>query len=96
MLDRLKEIPMVKNIIKKQKEDEKDKQTKAFIMDFLEIKNRLFSVRSKFNITNDDDLTESLIYEEKALVSRYQYMIKLAKLRGVKSGLVLNSEAIKS
>lgn len=91
MLDKIKNLKPVKDLFIKQESHESEKKTKAFIMDLIEIKNKLYSVRTMFNTINDEDLVESLIYEEQALLSRYQYMIKQAKLKGIKSELILNS-----
>ena len=40
-------------------------------------------VEGLFNLTSDEDLTESFIYESNALASRYRFLLRLAKARGL-------------
>lgn len=44
-----------------------------------EVKNQLEAVESKFNLCCEDELIESLIYEERALKARYAYLMSEAK-----------------
>ena len=62
-------------------------QDKEFFEDIQEVQNRLDSVNSRYDLTSDNDLVESLIYEQRSLESRYQYLIKTAKEKGIKSNI---------
>lgn len=62
-------------------------QDKEFFKDIQEVQNRLDSVNSRYDLTSDNDLVESLIYEQRALESRYHYLIKTAKEKGIKSNI---------
>ena len=62
-------------------------QDKEFFKDIQEVQNRLDSVNSRYDLTSDNDLVESLIYEQRSLESRYQYLIKTAKEKGIKSNI---------
>ena len=40
-------------------------------------------VEQLFNLTSDEDLTESFIYESNALSSRYRFLLHMARERGL-------------
>ena len=44
-----------------------------------EVKEKLAIVSEHYNIAEDNDLVEALIYEEKSLKARYDYLIKQCK-----------------
>ncbi len=44
-----------------------------------DVKFKLNSVQDRFKMAVDEDLIDSLIYEEIALISRYEYLIKESK-----------------
>ena len=71
----------------KRKQENEDKE---FFDDITEVQHRLDSVKSRYDLASDTDLVDSLIYEEKALLSRYEYLIKTAKDKGIKSNLKTN------
>lgn len=86
-------IQFFKNIFNtsdKQKLKSEIKEESELIADINEVKERLISVESRYNITMDEDLLESLIFEENALKARYEYLIKVAKMKGIKSEIKLN------
>jgi len=47
------------------------------------LKDKLKSQEQEFNMTDDDDLLEALIYEQKALQSRFTFLMKQAKEAGL-------------
>lgn len=80
-------LGFAKKISDKQTKRKKQNQDKEFFDDILEVENRLDSVQSRYNLTSDNDLVDSLIYEEISLKSRYGYLIKTAKDKGIKCDL---------
>ena len=59
-----------------------DRQIKS---ELSHIKRELASVTSVFNMTSDEDMIESLIYQMNGLSLRYDYLLKQAKERGLRS-----------
>ena len=57
--------------------------SRNLIMDLNEVTEQLKDLSVKYNMINDSDLIESLIYEELALKSKYSYLLKLAKSNNV-------------
>lgn len=47
------------------------------------VKKQIESCKQRFNLLSDDNLVESLIYEERALYARYAYLIELAKSKSI-------------
>ena len=47
--------------------------------ELIEISQRIQAQDELFDLVEDDDLIEAIIYEQKALYSRYTYLIKKAK-----------------
>lgn len=80
-------IGIIKRFINPKTENNNIEQNKNFIDDIEEIKKRLDAVHQRYNLTSDNDLLDSLIYEEKSLLSRYEYLIKTAKQKGIKNDL---------
>ncbi len=56
------------------------------IDDISDIKMKLNSAHSRFDYALDDELVESTIYEIESLESRYGYLLKQAKTRGILCG----------
>lgn len=59
------------------------------LSDIDEIADRLSHCRKCFNLVTDDDLIEAAIYEELALRSRYAYLMKTAREKGITGRTVL-------
>lgn len=78
-------LNITKKISDLQTKRTKQNQDKEFFDDIHEVQNRLDSVKSRYNLASDTDLVDSLIFEEKSLVSRYEYLIKTAKDKGIKN-----------
>ncbi len=59
------------------------------LSDIDEIVSKLSHCRRRFNLVTDDDLIEAAIYEELALRSRYAYLMKTAREKGITGRTVL-------
>lgn len=67
---------MIKNV---KKSKESNKEVEDFKSEFYNICACLKKYEQLFNMTENDDLLEALIYEHKALESRYTYLMKKAR-----------------
>ena len=56
----------------------------SYYDDMKTVKNRLESVRSRFDLATDEDIVDALIFEEKSLLAHYEYLIKKSKSLGIK------------
>lgn len=52
--------------------------------DIAYVEQRLERIRESFDMTDEPELVESLIYEELALKSRYAYLLRLAKENNIR------------
>lgn len=59
--------------------DEEEQERRQLIDDILNLKYSMKKTEFLFDRTEDTDLIDALIYEHKALQSRYTYLIKKAK-----------------
>lgn len=50
-----------------------------------EAKQELEMIRISFNFISDSNLVESLIYKERDIMARYEYLLKRAKEKGIKA-----------
>lgn len=48
---------------------------------------RLERIRESYDMTDQPEMVESLIYEEKAMKARFDYLIRIAKERNIKCRL---------
>ncbi|MDE5859690.1 MAG: DUF2508 family protein [Oscillospiraceae bacterium] len=48
------------------------------------VSDRLERIRESYDMTAEPELVESLIYEERAMRSRYDYLIRVAKENNIK------------
>lgn len=63
---------------------------KERILEDLEyVTNRLERIRESYDMTSEPEMVESLIYEEKAMKARFDYLIRIAKERNIKCSLGL-------
>lgn len=51
------------------------------------VTNRLERIRESYDMTDQPEMVESLIYEEKAMKARFDYLIRIAKERNIKCRL---------
>ena len=47
--------------------------------EIIDVQNKLLQIREKYNLAQDDLIIESLIYEEKSLLKKYEFLIKEIK-----------------
>lgn len=73
------------------KESRAEKEAADFKNRLLEdleyVTERLERIRESFDMTDRPEMVESLIYEEKAMKARLDYLIRLAKERNIKCRL---------
>ena len=48
------------------------------------VSERLERIRESYDMTSEPELVDALIYEEKALRSRFDYLIRIAKEKNIK------------
>ncbi len=58
--------------------------SKKIVRDIQNICHKRTVLKIKYGLANDDDLIESIIYEELALHSRYNYLVRIAKDNDIK------------
>lgn len=69
----------------KNKEKDKADREQAEIIEELEfIQNRIDANETMFNLASDEEIIDAMIYEQKSLHSRYAYLLKIAKEKGIK------------
>lgn len=51
--------------------------------DIAYVENRLQRIQESFDMTDEPELVESLIYEELSLKARYAYLLRVAKQRNI-------------
>lgn len=73
-----------------QNESSEEADFKARLLDDLEyVTNRLARIRESYDMTSEPEMVESLIYEEKAMNARFDYLIRIARERNIKCRLGL-------
>lgn len=76
---------MLKIFEKKNAETKEEADFRNQLLEDLDfVSNRLERIRESYDMTAEPELVESLIYEEKAMKSRYDYLIRIAKESGLK------------
>ncbi len=69
----------------KNKETDKASKEQNEILQELEKLTMQFSANeTMFNLATDEEIIDAMIYEQKALRSRYAYLLKIAKEKGIK------------
>ncbi|MGN0675376.1 MAG: DUF2508 family protein [Oscillospiraceae bacterium] len=72
-------------ILSERKSNECDKEFRRQLFEDLDfVTERLAQIRESFDMTAEPELVDALIYEELAMKSRYDYLIRLAKERNIK------------
>lgn len=70
------------------KENNEDADFKSRLLEDLEyVTERLERIRESYDMTDQPEMVESLIYEEKAMKARFDYLIRIAKERNIKCRL---------
>lgn len=63
--------------------DDTEDFRRQLIEDLEYVTERLEQIRESYDMTAEPELVESLIYEEKAMQSRFDYLIRAAKERNI-------------
>ncbi|MBQ5320216.1 MAG: DUF2508 family protein [Oscillospiraceae bacterium] len=63
---------------------------KSLFEDIAYVEQRLERIRENFDMTDEPELIESLIYEELALKSRYAYLLRIAKENNIRCKISLS------
>ena len=67
------------------KESREDTDFKNRLLEDLEyVTERLERIRESYDMTSEPEMVESLIYEERAMQARFDYLIRIAKERNIK------------
>lgn len=78
-------VHMLKFFEKKNAASREEIEFRNRLLEDLEfISNRLERIRESFDMTAEPELVDSLIFEEKAMRSRYDYLIRIAKENNIK------------
>lgn len=78
-------VHMLKFFEKKDTASREEIEFRNQLLEDLEfISNRLARIRESFDMTAEPELVDSLIFEEKAMKSRYDYLIRIAKENNIK------------
>ena len=65
-------------------EQEEEKDFRRQLLDDLDfVSERLERIRESYDMTAEPELVDALIYEEKALRSRFDYLIRVAKEKNI-------------
>ena len=72
-------------IFAEKKESREDTDFKNRLLEDLEyVTERLERIRESYDMTSEPEMVESLIYEERAMQARFDYLIRIAKERNIK------------
>ena len=63
---------------------EEEELRRQLLEDLDFVSNRLERIRESYDMTAEPELVDALIYEEKALRSRFDYLIRVAKEKNIK------------
>lgn len=67
------------------KENQEETDFKNRLLEDLEyVTERLERIRESYDMTSEPEMVESLIYEERAMKSRLDYLIRIAKEKNIK------------
>lgn len=78
---------ILKNLGILAREKEKPEEADELIRELREVKRQLDTVNRNFDMTADEDLVESYIYESNALLARYRYLLRVARENRTKDSL---------
>ena len=71
------------NILKKRKNKE-DKEREEIISELEKLSELIKENEILFNLSEDNNMLEAMIYEKKSLQARYIYLLEAARKKGVK------------
>lgn len=58
-----------------------ERENRQLVSDLAYVCNRLREIRAAYDLVCEDELVEAMIYEEKSLMSKYSYLLRIAKER---------------
>ena len=64
--------------------DTESEMRKQLLEDIDFVSQRLERIRESYDMTSEPELVDALIYEEKAMQSRFDYLIRIAKENNIK------------
>ena len=64
--------------------DQGSEMRKRLLDDIDHVTKRLENIRETYDMTSEPELVDALIYEEKAMRSRFSYLIRIAKENNIK------------
>ena len=65
-------------------QDAESEMRKQLLEDIDFVSQRLERIRESYDMTSEPELVDALIYEEKAMQSRFDYLIRIAKENNIK------------
>lgn len=71
------------NILKKKKTKE-DKEREELLLELEKLSELIKKNEDLFNLAEDNNMLEAMIYEQKSLQARYIYLLETARKKGVK------------
>ncbi|HBH95437.1 MAG TPA: hypothetical protein DDX91_06770 [Ruminococcaceae bacterium] len=71
------------NLLKKKK-TEKDREREELLSELEKLTELIKENELLFNLSDDSNMLEAMIYEQKSLQARYIYLLETAKKKGVK------------
>ncbi len=77
--------------MKRKDKNSSDEEFKRQLLEDLDyVTKRLRQIRESYDMTGEPELVDALIYEELAMKSRYDYLIRTAKERKIKCRLSIS------
>jgi hypothetical protein len=58
-------------------------ESDPILSEIIQVTNQLSNVKARFDFETDDDMIDACIFEERALLSRYSFLLSLAKQKGL-------------
>lgn len=71
-------------MLKSREKDKADREQTEIIEELEAIKGRIDANEAMFNLAFDAEMIDAMIYEQKSLHSRFAYLLKVAKEKGIK------------
>lgn len=78
-----------KYLVEQRKKAEKRRFEKELLSQLSLVEKKLENVNVVYNMTDDEDLIEALIYEEYGLKMRHKYLTGIARKNDIKCGTVI-------
>lgn len=82
ILKRIQAVPFVKERLKRQEQEDNHEKEKL-LLDIKKVSGQIDRIETCFQMTCDEDLIDSCIYELESLHARYRYLLRKAKELGI-------------